>query len=113
MRLILVALFLFSCGIEPSNEVVDNRDPGSNGGGAKPGPNPPKDEWNGVQSIIKEQCSLSGCHAGAKFLATGRAFKTSSSAQLIRNDRMPKPQSINFDLWTDEKKAILLKYLGG
>lgn len=115
MKFVLIALMLFGCGSNPTeDEFVDNRTPEPPGtGGTEPEPKPPHKDWDGVLSIIKEQCALSGCHAGAKFLATGRAFKASGSAQLIRNDRMPKPQSPNYDLWTDKKKSDLLGYLGG
>lgn len=100
----LILLFVIACGTEP-------RQPAP-----APTPAPPPsggDDWEtSIKPLVAEQCALSGCHAGASFLATGRAMKASgSSASLIARDKMPKRSSPNYDLWTNAKKAKLLNYL--
>ena len=70
MKILFVFAFLFSCGIEPSGTTY--RKPGpTNPSPPTPEPNPWSDE---IQGIVKEQCALSGCHAGATFVSTGPAF---------------------------------------
>jgi hypothetical protein len=101
---IAILAFIFSCGVEPSKSPEKPPSSPTNPGGQEV-------TWDDVKPIVNEQCALSGCHAGASFLATGRAMKASSSASLINNDRMPKKSSPNYDFWTNSKKSKLLSYL--
>jgi hypothetical protein len=135
-KAILEAAFLFggatifgvwsfvSCGISPSGDgdkdvvIVQPGEPvppaptPENPGTPTPTPTPVPDQWEReIKPLVQEQCALSGCHAGAKFLASERAIKASLSADVIANGRMPKTESINYELWNDAKKAKMLAFL--
>ena len=107
MKKFLIILFLAGCGIEPSKGPKEPAPP------AKPLPPPTAEQeaWDDIKPLVQEQCALSGCHAGASFLATGRAMKASSSAALIARNKMPKQASPNIDFYNDDKKQRLLDYL--
>lgn len=107
MKFIIMIIFLFGCGTEPSKRPREPRNPG----GVTPPPSGGDEDWDDIKPLVQEQCALSGCHAGAGFLATGRAMKASSSANLIARDKMPKPQSPNYDFYNAKKKQRLLNYL--
>lgn len=100
----LILMFLVACGSESPRPRVPKTP-------TAPQPIPGDEDWNDIKPLVQEQCALSGCHAGAPFLATGRAMKASKSAALIRRGRMPKSSSPNFDLYNNAKKSRLLKYL--
>lgn len=104
----LFLLLLVGCGLEPSKHDHDYPQPQPQ---AQVPPSGQTDDWTLLRPLIQEQCALSGCHAGASFLATGRAMKASRSAALISAGRMPPRRSANYDLWTDDKKRRLLDYL--
>lgn len=119
MKKYLIVLLLFpSCGLEPSRDKDEGPDIIINQPEPTPIPTPLPDPgsrdpiWSGdVERIVKEQCALSGCHAGAKFLSSERAIKASKSLQVISNGRMPPTFSPNYDLWSDKKKRRLLDFL--
>lgn len=105
MRFLFLVL-LIGCGLEPSKH-----DHGQTQPAPVQQPTTGGDDWADVKPLVQEQCALSGCHAGASFLATGRAMKASRSAALISADRMPPRRSPNYEIWTNDKKRRLLDYL--
>lgn len=113
--LMLAAIMFMSCGTEYRDRPVPAQpapapQPGG-GGNTGGGGGEPTNDWADIKPVINEQCALSGCHAGARFLSSGRAFKASNSATLIANGRMPLQRSANYELFTPAKKARLLAYL--
>ena len=107
MRIIAIAIaaLFLGCGMEPSGKEKDYGQPPS-----QPEPDPWSDE---IQGIVKEQCALSGCHAGASFLDNGSAFKASSSLRRIESGSMPLQSSPNYGLYNATKRRKLIDYLSG
>lgn len=111
MKAILFML-LMSCGLEPSEKekiIVRDTNPPAQvpGSGGSVG----SSNWDLVKPIIDEQCALAGCHAGAPFLQSERAFKASSQSRaLIANGRMPLRNSPNYALYNQTKKNALLAF---
>lgn len=121
MKLTLTILMglslLIGCGNDPSGDdppdVIIHQPPAPP---PTPPPGPPEPKpvvWAGdIQNLVKQNCALSGCHAGAGFVTTEGAFKASAAAQVISNGRMPPRYSPNYESWSDEKKLRILKFLG-
>ena len=111
--LILISLVV-SCGLEPAERPYrpqplpapprpTDQDP------PPPGPSDP---WNDeIKALVKEQCALAGCHAGASYLRSGESFKASPSLSRIQSGNMPKKSSPNYGLYNDAKKRAFIDYL--
>ena len=109
MKTLAIAAFLLaSCGY-PSGE-KSKREPAP-----APAPTPPpttdKGDWPEIKPLVDEQCALSGCHAGASFLATAEAMKASSSLRRIQSGNMPLKTSPNYSLYNSSKRRKFIDYL--
>ena len=105
---ILISLMVASCGLEPTERpyrpLPVPAPPGDR--------DPPGDPWEDeIKALVKEQCALAGCHAGASYLRSGESFKASSSLSRIQSGNMPKRSSPNFGLYNDAKKRAFIDYL--
>jgi hypothetical protein len=108
MKLIILFLFITGCGLDPSGS--ENVTPPA---GPAPRPVPKAPSWTLVEPVVKEQCALSGCHAGAAFVQSGAAFKASAAKKRIESGNMPKQSSPNYPLYNTSKRDLMLAYLNG
>lgn len=109
MRTLIATLFLLGgCGLDPGgNDYREEPAPAPS-----PTPNPDPDPWSAeIQGLVKEQCALAGCHAGATFVSSGTAFRASSSLRRIQSGNMPLRSSPNYGIYNDTKKRKLIDYL--
>jgi len=66
-----------------------------------------------IAPVLKANCALSGCHAGASFLANERAFASSNSKQRVGNGSMPPKYSPKYDQWGRDEKEAVLQFFDG
>ena len=115
---ILVCLFTFGfvgCGSDVKEERVVRKEPhGKPAPRPRPRPGPGTGDpvsFRDVKPIIDKHCALSGCHAGAGFVANGPAFKASSSLARISSDSMPLRSSPNYGSYGANEKNKLMGFL--
>jgi hypothetical protein len=110
MKILIALALVVGCGSE--RQSYKEVGPGQTPGGQFPGGQIPgqPESFASLKPVIDEQCALSGCHAGQRFLQTEAAFKASSSLQRITSGNMPRANR-NSDLWTDEKKQRMISFL--
>ena len=104
---------IYSCGLEPSEKVVEKRTvvPPPPIPTPTPGPALPPD-WREIKGIVQESCAINGCHANSGFLETEAGFRNSNAKARILNGSMPPRYADNYELWQDgTRKQRVMEFL--
>jgi len=109
---IMTLSLMVGCG--GSETIVENPKPQEP---SNPNPPNPTDPGGGaitfsgtIKPLLDKNCALTGCHAGAGFLASESGFLNSNSKIRVGNGTMPPQYSPSYSQWTQKEKALFSDY---